>query len=322
MKKIVLISPKFFNLSDLIKDEIIRQGYDCHWFNDRISDRFIDKVLIRISKWAIQKKIDRYFEEISEYCIKEQPDILLTIYGQSFTGEQFAKLKERLPNTEFVFFSWDSADIYPIIKGKFQVFDRSYTFDTDDVDKYHVHFLPLFYSYKYSQEPIAYDYSFIGTIKPGKYQVIHELTAQLNKHFFKSYVYMFLQSPMAYHYYRLKSGEFRHAKKKEFRYDRLDAKTVNTIFLQSNIVVDVAMANQNGLTIRTLEALHLKKKLITNNTNIRKYPFYNEKNILVYEGGELNFDSPFFTEPFDETSALSHDYSIEHFVHVLLGVQE
>ncbi|WGU68164.1 hypothetical protein QIU19_12855 [Capnocytophaga canimorsus] len=39
----------------------------------------------------------------------------------------------------------------------------------------------------------------------------------------------------------------------------------------------------NGLSFRVFEAIKYKKKLITNNSHIKKYDFFNKNNILVIE---------------------------------------
>lgn len=51
---------------------------------------------------------------------------------------------------------------------------------------------------------------------------------------------------------------------------------------KSRCVVDVTQANQNGMTLRTLEALFYRKKLLTTNTLIMKEPFYNCSNIFIW----------------------------------------
>ena len=79
------------------------------------------------------------------------------------------------------------------------------------------------------------------------------------------------------------------------------------------------MKNQVGLTIRTFEALHLKKKLITSNKNIMKYEFYTPNNIYVIdENSENKIPNEFFESDFDESFALSTDYSLDSFVKKLL----
>ena len=55
---------------------------------------------------------------------------------------------------------------------------------------------------------------------------------------------------------------FKLAKKEEFTTERLSADKVQDVFNRSKIIVDIVMAKQSGLTIRTIDTLHLKKKHI------------------------------------------------------------
>ena len=78
---------------------------------------------------------------------------------------------------------------------------------------------------------------------------------------------------------------------------------INHIYL-SRVVLDFTKDNQTGLTMRALEAMFSKKKLITNNRNIRKVKFYNRENIFVlgedsFEHIEDFIDSPFKNINFD-----------------------
>lgn len=63
-----------------------------------------------------------------------------------------------------------------------------------------------------------------------------------------------------------------------------------------NVILDLPMDGQRGLTLRVLEGLYLKKKVITTNPNVIKSGFYNENNIFIldnvdYDTGEI-YDWP------------------------------
>lgn len=53
------------------------------------------------------------------------------------------------------------------------------------------------------------------------------------------------------------------------------------IVSESKCIVDISNLNQIGLSLRPLEALYLKKKLITDNNAITEEPLFNKKNILT-----------------------------------------
>lgn len=58
---------------------------------------------------------------------------------------------------------------------------------------------------------------------------------------------------------------------------------------RSKCIIDIYQKEQIGLTRRPLEALFYNKKLITNNTDIINYDFYNSNNIFILE--QINISS-------------------------------
>jgi hypothetical protein len=52
---------------------------------------------------------------------------------------------------------------------------------------------------------------------------------------------------------------------------------------KSRVMLDITSNSQSGLTLRVLEALYFRKKLITNNSDVRNHPFYTPENILIYD---------------------------------------
>lgn len=71
---------------------------------------------------------------------------------------------------------------------------------------------------------------------------------------------------------------------------------------QSRILVDLYQRGQTGLSQRAVEALLNKKKLITDNENIKKYDFYRENNIFVLNDNNLNEIEEFLKKPYEEIS--------------------
>ena len=73
-------------------------------------------------------------------------------------------------------------------------------------------------------------------------------------------------------------------------------KQVTDYIGNSRVVLDLPHPMQTGLTMRTIEAIGSKKKLITTNVDIVNYDFYNPKNILLIERENINFDKSFFID--------------------------
>ena len=79
------------------------------------------------------------------------------------------------------------------------------------------------------------------------------------------------------------------------------------IYKQSFAVLDIELNIQNGLTMRTFEALGSGKKIITTNTEIKKYPFYNENNVFVIDRENIVLQKTFFDSPFIQLDSVLYE---------------
>lgn len=69
---------------------------------------------------------------------------------------------------------------------------------------------------------------------------------------------------------------------------------------KSRCIVDVVQNNQYDITLRPLEALAYRKKLLTNNIHIKKYPFFNSNNIFILNEDNINDLDYFINSPYEE----------------------
>ena len=83
--------------------------------------------------------------------------------------------------------------------------------------------------------------------------------------------------------YIIREKEKIYSKKYEkyLRENTLSYEEVITKIKKSKCLLEINLEGQEGITLRTLEALFFNKKLITNNIKIKEYDFYNENNIYV-----------------------------------------
>ncbi len=318
MANVLFISPDFFNYYQNISNELNKLGYEVTWYNDRPSNSFISKAIIRMNKKMLKKKIDKYLDNI----LKENKDkdfaYVLFIFGQSFEKRHIKKIREAYPNAKFIYYAWDSIGAFPFIKELYTEFDVAYSFDDVDCEKYGFKFLPLFYSNQKIECETKYDCCAIQTIKVGKLENYEKIKSILPENV-KMFSYLYLQSKLVYLYYRLKYKIFKKYKINDFKYKTLTREETNKISNESKVIIDCQMRNQIGLTIRTFEALHLKKKLITSNKNIMKYEFYTPNNIyIINDENKEKIPNEFFEKEFDDSFELSNNYSLENFVKQLL----
>lgn len=319
MKNILFIAPVFFGYYKDIIAEFNNQGYNVFFFDDRPSNSFLSKALIRLNKKSQKRKINKYIDKILTLVKDKQLDLVFIILGQSFSREHIIKIKDEHPEAKYVYYSWDSVKNFPNILDFRDCFDRIYHFDSRDAKEYGFDLLPLYYSNKLKEEKVVYSFSAIFTVKRGKlkkYQKIMEMIPDEIKK--NSFIYLYLQSRMVFWFYKLRYKEFRNSHLKDFKYKKVSKEKFYDIMAKSNVIIDVQMKNQSGLTMRTLEALHARKKLITTNPNILDYDFYTPNNICVINKNYNTIPTEFFETQFDSRYDVSEKYSLNSFVDTIL----
>lgn len=306
--KLLLIMPRFFNYPELIIEELNNMGYEVDFFDDRPSTNAWVKAVIRINKNIIQTYIQKYFNQVMETVRGKQYDVVFLISGQSlsFSEEMIEEIKKCQPQAKFVLYQWDSQTNFPYIKSVQKFFDKCYSFDRRDIKETpSLKFLPLFYSRIYEEigyknnKNYKYDFCFVGTAHPKKYKFINMMSEQLKAIFPNQFIYFFFPSPIVFFYRKVMNKELRGAKYSEFHYVPLKGKELNDVYDCSRCVLDSAQAGQLGLTIRVIEALGAKKKLITTNEDVVNYDFYRPENVYLYDG-EIDLDNVFFKDEYQD----------------------
>lgn len=326
--KLLLIMPGFFNYPELITDELQQMGYEVDFYDDRPSTNAWMKAAIRVNKKLVQRYIKRYFKKIIGNVYNTKYDVVFVISGQSFSFSEnmVRKLKESQPKAKFVLYQWDSQTNFPYIKRVQKFFEKCYSFDKRDVSETpSLTFLPLFYSRMYeeigkrSRNTFKYDFCFVGTAHPKKYKFIRKMSEQLRSIYPNQYVYFFFPSRIVYFYRKIMNKELHKASISEFHFKPLKGQEMNDIYEESRCVLDSAQDGQQGLTIRTIEALGAKKKIITTNEDIVNYDFYKKENIYVYRG-QFDYSSEFFTLPYHDVEQGIYDkYSLRNWLAEILS---
>lgn len=308
--KLLLIMPKFFDYPELIVTELNEMGYEVDFFDDRPSTNAWIKAAIRINKNLIGTYIKKYFESVMKTVRNKKYDVVFLISGQSlsFSESMINEIKQCQKEAKFVLYQWDSQTNFPYIKQVQKYFDKCFSFDRRDIEETpSLKFLPLFYSKKYEEigkrnnTNFKYDFCFVGTAHPKKYKFIKMMSEQLKSVYPNQFIYFFFPSPIVYFYRKIMNNELRKAKYNEFHYVPLKGKEMNDVYETSRCVLDSAQDGQLGLTIRVLEALGAKKKLITTNEDIINYDFYQPENIYVYDG-KIDLKNVFFTHEYKEVN--------------------
>lgn len=321
MKKMLLIAPNFYNYHEIIKSGFENQGFEVDYYDDRPSTGFWTRALIRINRSLIKGKVKRYFRRILNETRDIKYDVVLVIYGQSFSKYMFEQLREEHKESRFIFYMYDPISSMPDRVDVAKIFDDCYSFDYNDCIKYpNFKLVPLFYSFDdFEKSDIIYDACFITTMMPGKYQASKKMIKGLEEKNFNIFKYQFIQSKLVYLYYKILKKDFKGSKAKEFCHKRMSYTELNRMINSSKYIIDCPKEGQTGLTIKTFETLAANKKLITNNKTIVNYDFYRPENIYIYNG-EYDFDDIFFNSEFVPISdEIKKNYSLESWAKKILA---
>ena len=323
-ESILFIRPEFFYFGKSIEEEMMRLGYDVIAYSDRPKDSGIAKALIRMSRYFYAHPTTKYVQQIVAENQGRNITKVVVILGQSFLPRHIHLLRGGFPKAEFIYYLWDSLKNAKYAKRLSHEFDHRFYFESDGYDGFKR--LENFFDPAFASLPPAekkYDLAYIGTAYPAKLKEADRLFRFLGDRYPSRYLYFYLPSPLMRIFFTITHpGYGKLAKRFGLQNKKISKEEVLSLYAQTDILLDFPRANQNGLTMRTLEALGAKKKLITTNPNIVNYEFYRKENIFLFDGRPIDFNESFFANPqyLPVEKKKVENYTLHHFVQVLLNL--
>ena len=146
-KTILFISPSFFGYELAIEKRLKELGADVYFFDDRPSNSFLGKGLLRSHKKLYANKIRKYYLPI-EQKIDEIPriDFIFLLSPEALPIQLLQKTIHNHPGVKVVLYMWDSIQNKIGTKKYLPYCDRILTFDPRDKQfNVKIEFLSLFY---------------------------------------------------------------------------------------------------------------------------------------------------------------------------------
>lgn len=320
-KKILYIGSKFFNYENEIQKELTKLGAKVDFFDQRPDNDFITKVMIRLNfKFFIQNRIDKYYKNIERSILNKQYDFIFLISPEGISKNNLENLKKIQPSAKVICYMWDSVKNKLHLLNFFEIIDEIYSFDQNDCNNYGFKFLPLFYLDSFRtismiKHPIYYDLCFIGTVHSDRFDFIMKIKKQFDHMNLNSFIYLYSPSQLMFIIQRLFYKNFKQIPRNKVSFFALAHDQIVDMISKSKIILDIERPNQNGLSMRTIEILAAKKKLITTNQNIKNYDFYNEQNILIVNRINPTIPLDFLSSDYVECSDNIYDkYSLTNWL--------
>jgi hypothetical protein len=300
--RILFFAPKFFNYEIAIKDELEKMGALVHLYDERHDPTAVEKILIRKARILVKDKIDSYYSEIAENEKTFNPDYVLFVNPEAVDGKSLELLKSACPKAMFILYMWDSAK-NKNIKQYFNKFDRLYSFDKSDCEKYGMKFRPLFFIPTFEKQQYEngipqtkdndnyiYDVSFIGTVHSDRVKIVSKMKEYCDVNGISYYWYLYVPGKLMYFLRWCTSSAFRSIDKKYVHTVPMPKDEFAKVSEGSRCVLDINHPGQTGLTMRTIEMLGACRKIITTNGEIRDYDFYIPSNQVVISRDKIEID--------------------------------
>jgi len=324
----LLICPKFFGYEKDIYQSLVSQGHTVTYIDEKPYNNNIFKILVRLfGKSSFVRLLIKKHILSSLELTPKKIDYIIVIKGESLSLENVNLLKSRYSDAKFLFYAWDSIKNYPHVVEYLPLFDRCYTFDDKDIEQYpFLTHLPLFYSKDF--EVVGPQRAsvgkpkivFAGTVHSDRYRLLGKIYKQYKDTFDFDFFLYFPSKILLVKF--IKDNFLEIIKYKVFGFS-LRSKTKKEIaeyFLNATAIIDIQHPKQHGLTMRTIEILPLKRKIITTNPEIERYDFFLAENILVIDRELPTLAEEFFVTPYHEIEPeILHGYSVEGWVKKLLA---
>ena len=219
---------------------------------------------------------------------------VVIVFDNISSWKVLSYINKKNPKARIIVWYWNMITKKNVIPGKYRKTCEVWSFDQQDCMRYKLQKNIQFYFHSEVRQDILpqYDAIFVGKDK-GRWEVVMDMKRRLENCNLKLYINVVKDTSM------IKKINIRNRRNK---YERLlDYKEVLRIINESSCIIDVPQPGQTGLTVRTLEALFYKKKLISTNMSLRSYEFYRPENILIWNS-ECDNDTiiDFFRKPYKE----------------------
>ncbi|MBO5100705.1 MAG: hypothetical protein J6K22_11395 [Spirochaetaceae bacterium] len=310
---VLLVGMNFHDYDDKIKKGFEDVGHKVFLVKDtkKSKSRFISDEQYKKQNLNHQRKI---LTQIKDFEFNE----VIVIVGRYLTEEFLLGLRNLNKNARFVLYLWDDVERiqnFNIVK---KFYDTIFSFDSIDCEKYGFNFLPLFYLDDFClRDSNNKSIDIYGSywLHSDRINIIKKIA---ETQFCKNRYFYILTGRFYYfkYFFRLICN-----KKYGIHY------SIFSLPLDKNVknmkrafsVLDIQFPSQKGLTLRTIEALASKCKIITTNLNIKNYDFYDEQNVCIIDRKNPEIPESFFSSPYKELPREIYDkYSLSKWCDVII----
>jgi len=315
-RRILLIGIGFYDYEHSIATRLRERGAELVVFQDQPPE--LQSSVRRLFQRAPDAVLTRHEQRILD-AARSPFDQVLVIKAVGLRLPFLKTLRERLPQSEFILYQWDSLARLEGIEERLPLFNRVLTFDRKDSQvRPEIAFRPLFFREAPNPHTTVrtdIDVAFVGWLHSDRLESVRRMQAHAKALGLSTFVYLY--TGWLTWLKLLLRGQARDVHPRTLSYQHLQ-----TINQRARCIYDLPHALQTGLTMRTIETLGIHKKLITTAQDVVHYDFYNEDNVRVVCLPETGLDRDFIvTTPKPIDPVLLRRYSLDAWLDDVLGIR-
>ncbi len=203
-------------------------------------------------------------------------------------------IKQRYPQKRIIFWYWNSVSHSIDIKTIIDLNIEIWSFDKNDCQRYGLkNNTQFFFKENTLGVPNSYNIEFNDIFFVGADKNRSEILEKL--------AYVFEEYGLNFYFHIVKSSKDKKKHAYKYTYSKpIKYAEIVGLVSKCKAILDLVAKDQAGLTLRPLEALYFKKKLITNYKNIKTEKLYNPNNIFILGEDDDNKLREFVYAAYDE----------------------
>lgn len=210
----------------------------------------------------------------------------IIIHASKITPPVVNFIRKKNPNIRIIVWYWNPVDKCVELE-KFSGSNcEIWSFDENDCTRYGLNYNTQYYFNNVQLENLhnEYDVFFVGGDK-GRIEKLVEIQRQFDR-------------LGVYSYFHITPTGKCNKRYKEIYKKRIPYSKCLEYISKSKAILDYVSENQSGLTLRPLEALFFRKKLVTNDITIINRDFYRKENIFILDKDNLENLPDFLNSPY------------------------
>jgi hypothetical protein len=291
-KKVILIGIGFYDYENEIVNELEKYGAKVHSFQEiptiltKKSSSWIGKIP-RGSSYLYKNHARNLISQIKSI---PQIDHIIVLQCSNLDNNFFREVRDAHPEARMALYQWDSMARFPSLRGREEVFDAIFTFDCVDADNNsHLTFRPNFYRREMLEiqpQKTDVDIAFVGWLHHDRLRLLREIDRQAKELGLSFFYYLYTGHWTAAKLRAVGKGAGVHTAMLSFA-------GYAEIVGRAKVLVDLPHPHQSGLSMRVLDCLAARRKLITTSPGVANYDFYCADNIDI-----IDYDHPVISEHF------------------------